>query len=58
MCGVQLSALETISICVMQQAALAARIIFKYLHATEQHFTCCPKWKRAVRSMANASSGV
>jgi hypothetical protein len=58
MCGVQLSELETISIGVMQQAASAARIIFKYLYATEQHFACCQKWKRAARSMANASGGV
>jgi hypothetical protein len=32
------------SIGVMQQAAAsAACIILKYLHAIEQHFTCCPK---------------
>jgi hypothetical protein len=29
------------SIDVMQQAVLIACIIFKYLHAIEEHFACC-----------------
>jgi len=28
---------------VMQQVTLVLCIIFKYCHATEQHFECCPK---------------
>jgi hypothetical protein len=32
----------------MQKGALVACIIFKYLHATERHFACGPKWRDAV----------
>jgi hypothetical protein len=35
--------LAATSIGPMHQAALAACIIFKYLHVTEQHFACHPK---------------
>jgi hypothetical protein len=41
---------------VMQQAALIVCIIYKYLHATEQHFACCAKWRRTIRSIAYTSS--
>jgi hypothetical protein len=37
---------------VMRQAALAACVIFKHLHALEQHFACYPKWTREVRPLA------
>jgi hypothetical protein len=36
----------------MQQEALAVHLIFKYFHATEQHFAFCPKCRYAVRSVA------
>jgi hypothetical protein len=42
-CGMQPEALAAKSIGGMQQAALAACIIDKYLHATEQYFACSPK---------------
>jgi hypothetical protein len=35
----------------MQQAALAAYIVFKCLHAAKQRFAFCPKWRQAVRSI-------
>jgi hypothetical protein len=54
-CCVQPAALTTCSIDVMQLAALAARIIFKYFHATEQHFASSPKWRHTVRIIAYAS---
>ncbi len=41
-CGMQPAALAARR-GVMQQAVLAGCIIFKYLHATEQHFACRPK---------------
>ncbi len=37
---------------VMQQAALVASLIFKYLHATKQYTACCPNGKWAVRRVA------
>ncbi len=46
------------SIGVMQQAVLAACIIYKYLHASEQLFVYRPKQKHAVKSMAYASRGI
>jgi hypothetical protein len=52
---VQPAALATRSIGAMQQAALAACITYKYLHATEEHFARCLKWRGAVRSIAFAS---
>ncbi len=52
------AALAARSIGFMQQAAMAACIIFKYLHATMQHFTCCPKWRHAIRSVVYTSRGV
>jgi len=48
---VQPVALVTRSIGVMQQAALTAFIIFKYLQATEHHFVGCQKWRCAIRSI-------
>jgi len=42
---------------VMQQAALAGCIIVKDLHATEQHFACGPKLRRALRSVAYSPRG-
>jgi len=57
-CGVQLAALATRSIGVMQQAAFSARIIFKQFSATEQHFACLQKWERAVKSIAYASKDI
>ncbi len=53
----QPAALAARNVGVMQQAALATCIIYKYLHATEKHFACCPKWRRAVRSISYASTG-
>jgi hypothetical protein len=35
------------SVCSMQR-------FYKYLHATEHHFACCAKMKRAVRSLASS----
>ncbi len=37
---------------VVQQEVMAAYIIFKYLHAAENNFACCPKERNAVRSAA------
>ncbi len=37
------------SIGVMQQAAIAACIVSKYLHSTKQHFACCQMGSCAVR---------
>ncbi len=51
----QSAVLAARSIGVVQQAALSACIIYKYLHATEQHFACYPKWRRVVRSIIYAS---
>ncbi len=45
------------SIGVVQQAALVACIIYKFLHATEQHFACYPKWRRVDRSVIYTSGG-
>jgi len=42
----------------MQQVALAACIILKCLHATVEHFECCPKQRHAVRSIAHATIGI
>jgi hypothetical protein len=53
----QLAALAARSIGLMQQAALAACIIFKHLDVTEQHFAWIPTRSHAVRSIANASRG-
>ncbi len=41
----------------MQQLALAARIIFKYLHATEQHFANYLKRRQTERSIAHTHRG-
>jgi hypothetical protein len=57
-CGAQLAALATRSIGIMQQAALAACIIFKQFSATEQHFAWLQKWERAVWSIAYASKDI
>ncbi len=46
------------SIGVVQQVAMAAHIIFKYFHAIEQQFACCPKWKLAVGIISYASRGI
>jgi len=48
----QRAALAARRVGVVQQKVLAARIIFKYLHATENNFACCPKGRNAVRSAA------
>jgi hypothetical protein len=39
-CGMQSAAVTARSIGVMQQTAWAAFIVYKYLHASEQHFAC------------------
>jgi hypothetical protein len=52
------AALATRSIGVLQQPALAWCIIFKCLHATEQHIVCHPKWRRAVANIAYTSRGI
>ncbi len=54
----QPKALAVRSIGVMQQAPLAAHIIFKYLYATEHHFACHPKWRHTVRNVEYASWGI
>jgi hypothetical protein len=36
----------------------AAHIIFKCLYSAEQHFACCPKQRRVVRSEAHVSRPV
>ncbi len=56
--GIRHSALAARSIGVKQQAAFAACIIFKYVHATEQCFACCQKLRNAVRSTAYPSGRV
>jgi hypothetical protein len=45
------------SIGVMQQAALAACIVSKYLHATKQHFACCPRGRHAIRRIERVACG-
>jgi len=45
-------ALGARSIGVMQQAALAASMVYKYLYATEQHFAHRPKRRHSVKSVA------
>ncbi len=45
-----LAALAERNIGIKQRAALAACIMFKYFHATEQHYAFCKKWRRTVRS--------
>jgi len=42
----------------MQQEALTASIIYKYLWMTEQHCACCPKWRYAVKNVAYTYRGV
>jgi hypothetical protein len=44
-------ALTARNLSAMQQAALAARKVFMCLHAAEQRFAFCPKWRYAVRSI-------
>jgi hypothetical protein len=56
--NVQPAPLAARSISVMQRAALAACIIYKYLNGAEQHFACCQKWRRPVRSIAYTSKGI
>jgi len=43
--------------CSMQQAAMVACIIVKFLHATEQHTACCPEWRHSVRIIAYTFRG-
>ncbi len=54
----QSAALAARSIGVMQQAALAGHIIFKHLHASEQHFACYPKWRHGVANIVYTSRGI
>ncbi len=54
----QPAALAARSIDVVQQAAMAASSICIYLHAIEQHFTCCWNQKRAVGIISYASRGI
>jgi hypothetical protein len=51
----QPEALAALSIGVIQQAALAALSIYKYLRTAEQHFACLSKQRRVARSIAYAS---
>jgi len=51
-CGDQPAVWIARSTGIVQRAALSACKIFKYLHAIEQHFACCQKWRRAARSVA------
>ncbi len=53
--GMQPAALAARNIGVMQQAASAVCIIFKYLNAVGQHFACHLKWRHSVRSIPYAS---
>jgi hypothetical protein len=57
-CAVQPVASAVRSFGAMQQAAMAACIIFKYLHITEEHFACGAKWHHAVKSVAYTSRGI
>ncbi len=43
---------------VVQKAASAECIIFKYVNATEQHFAFLPKQRHVVKNIAYASWGI
>jgi hypothetical protein len=54
----QSTALAPRFICIVEETALAVYTIYKYYHANEEHFACCAKWRRTIRSIAYTCRGI